>query len=483
MIRAAVLAAAVLAVVPVAAGASERQRIVGGGLASDGEYPAQAVVSSAVGGCGGTLVATRKVVTAAHCLDEGLVLGPDPVEPGEVTVRLGSVKRSQGTTVPVLALALHPDWDPATDAHDVAVLTLAQDAPAAAAPAPLADPAVDAGSYAVGKLARVVGWGATVEGGSSVEDLREVDVPIVSDAECDDAGSYGGDIIDPIMLCAGFAEGGKDSCQGDSGGPLYVPADGVLKLTGVVSFGDGCARPQKYGVYAELPAAALRGFVVGRTGTPPTITIGDPGTVTRGTATTLLATASEGTPAWDLDADGAFDDATGASASFTPSSAGAVPVRARTVDADGMVQVTERTVTVAAPAEPTASEGGTASDGTGPAPSSPPAAALGPAPSSAPASRAVVRVSPVIPLTASGRRALRVKGTVLGPGCAGGQVRLSTYRGSRLLGRKVATLGPECRFAASVAARGKVTLKVRFLGTATLLPVSVTKQRRVPTRT
>ena len=57
------------------------------------------------------------------------------------------------------------------------------------------------------------------------------------------------------MICAGLQAGGKDACQGDSGGPLVTKADGVdqgYSLIGVVSFGEGCAAPDKYGVYAEF---------------------------------------------------------------------------------------------------------------------------------------------------------------------------------------------------------------------------------------
>ena len=54
------------------------------------------------------------------------------------------------------------------------------------------------------------------------------------------------------MICAGYPQGGKDSCQGDSGGPFVCQSGNSAILTGVVSFGYGCADPGYYGVYARV---------------------------------------------------------------------------------------------------------------------------------------------------------------------------------------------------------------------------------------
>ena len=74
-------------------------------------------------------------------------------------------------------------------------------------------------------------------------------MPVVSQSACRSA--YGSSIHDS-MVCAGLREGGKDSCQGDSGGPMVCESGGKYYLEGVVSWGQGCAAPGKYGVYARV---------------------------------------------------------------------------------------------------------------------------------------------------------------------------------------------------------------------------------------
>jgi secreted trypsin-like serine protease len=109
-----------------------------------------------------------------------------------------------------------------------------------------------------GQNATVIGWGTTSFGGDIAKNLMEVQVPIVSNEECDksyssvegSAVSYP-EGINHNFICAGAPEGGKDSCQGDSGGPLLYQVDNVWYQVGVVSFGYKCAEKGYPGVYTR----------------------------------------------------------------------------------------------------------------------------------------------------------------------------------------------------------------------------------------
>lgn len=113
--------------------------------------------------------------------------------------------------------------------------------------------------WLAGTMELIVGWGATSEGGSGPDVLQEAEVPITTDAYCDEA--YGG-IDEATMVCAGFPQGGVDTCQGDSGGPMFGrTAGGALRVVGATSFGEGCARPGKPGVYARVADDTLRPWI------------------------------------------------------------------------------------------------------------------------------------------------------------------------------------------------------------------------------
>lgn len=192
--------------------------------------------------CGGSLVAADWVMTAGHCVED--------TSPGQIVAVIGRhiLSSGAGERLAIDRIVVHPNYG---NDNDIALLHLATPSRSGTV-APLAGS--QAGLSAAGILATVTGWGATTEGGSIPDQLQQVQVPIVSNAVCNGPNSYGGEVTDN-MMCAGYAQGGKDSCQGDSGGPLVVPdGKGGWLQAGVVSWGYGCAAPNYYGVYTRVTA-------------------------------------------------------------------------------------------------------------------------------------------------------------------------------------------------------------------------------------
>ncbi|XVS63159.1 S1 family peptidase [Actinosynnema sp. CA-299493] len=218
------------------------ERVVGGDRVSIADHPWVVYVADAAGNqfCGGTLVAPTKVVTAAHCATSRT--------PRNTRVVLGREDRrsSEGVVARLDSIWIHPDYVSADQGSDVAVLTLRTRVDHT--PLPLAQPSDDA-LYEAGTSGLVLGWGRTGEQGSASRYLMGATVPVTSDEYC--AAAY--PQYDPDeMTCAGYQEGGVDTCQGDSGGPFVAGG----KLIGVTSWGEGCAREDKPGVYSRIAAYA-----------------------------------------------------------------------------------------------------------------------------------------------------------------------------------------------------------------------------------
>lgn len=226
-------------------------RVVGGSPAPVGAYPWTVAIGLAdqpmsIGQfCGGSLIANTWVLTAAHCLDrlrsnQGIV-----VKHGSNFLSTG------GQVVPVAEIIIHPNWNRPTFENDIALLRLGT-SPIEPHPVRMLPKSASAELFGPGILAFVAGWGLTAENGAPSDVLRHVGVAVVSNETCNGPLSYAGQILG-TMVCAGFAAGDKDSCQGDSGGPLMVfDRKGGYFLAGIVSWGDGCAREDKYGVYTRV---------------------------------------------------------------------------------------------------------------------------------------------------------------------------------------------------------------------------------------
>lgn len=177
--------------------------------------------------------------------------------------------------IPQAQIIIHEDYDPnpsrdagdAGNENDVALIRLATPAMLndRVQTVPLMTASQEQQFLTPGTMATITGWGDTIPGtgnGSAV--LKQVTLPIVSDAACRDAGYPS---ITSRMFCAGgLPQGGQDTCQGDSGGPLVVQGPSGWVQAGVVSFGSGCAEPGVPGVYARVSSYIdwIDGHISGR---------------------------------------------------------------------------------------------------------------------------------------------------------------------------------------------------------------------------
>lgn len=95
----------------------------------------------------------------------------------------------------------------------------------------------------------VSGFGRLHEGGLQATTLQRLTVPYVERSICRESTKF---TISTRMFCAGYRTTKKDACQGDSGGPHVTKYKNTWFVTGVVSWGEGCARENKYGVYTQV---------------------------------------------------------------------------------------------------------------------------------------------------------------------------------------------------------------------------------------
>jgi trypsin len=259
-----VLACAAL-LVPAAARADVQPKVVGGSSASTSQYPWQAaLLRNGQIWCGGSLITTRIVLTAGHC-----VVGQSA---SSFDVALGRTRlsnTSEGTDIAVQALASQSHYaDGSAPRYDVGYLVLAS---------PSSQPRIqiaggsEGGLWAPGVLETITGWGCTVPPGQPFgcggllgpdpsDTLQAAQVPIVDDLSC--AIDYGGLFDGTTQVCAGDQSGGVDTCNGDSGGPLQAPiGGGGYRQVGITSWGIGCGEANHPGVYTRVAGTAIRPLV------------------------------------------------------------------------------------------------------------------------------------------------------------------------------------------------------------------------------
>jgi len=224
-------------------------RIIGGHNAMFADNPWQVALLAAARAsnadaqfCGGSTVAPRWVLTAAHCVD-------NRTKPGQLAVLTGTESLvSGGRRVPVApgGVIVHEQWDPSTNENDIALLHVTGDLDG------VAIQAVDGSQVPAVSKVRVSGWGAvSIDYLRTTNLLQAVEVDNISPAVCGSPLSYG-DRLKAHMICAGQQGGGADACAYDSGGPETVELSGKRLLLGIVSWGDSCGLPNKYGIYTQV---------------------------------------------------------------------------------------------------------------------------------------------------------------------------------------------------------------------------------------
>ncbi|KAJ8350849.1 hypothetical protein SKAU_G00259790 [Synaphobranchus kaupii] len=198
-----------------------------------------------MGFCGGTILSEYFILSAAHCMNQTrsfyVIVGEFDRDAKEGTESVHNVDE----------VFTHRYYVPETYHNDIALIKLRTPIRFTPFIVPACLPLRE---FAEDVLMRqeegmVSGFGRVREGGRQATLLQRLSVPYVDRAVCIESSQFK---ITQRMFCAGYDMESKDACQGDSGGPHVTQFGETWFVTGVVSWGEGCAREGKYGVYTQV---------------------------------------------------------------------------------------------------------------------------------------------------------------------------------------------------------------------------------------
>uniref|UniRef100_A0A3Q1JDE0 coagulation factor Xa n=1 Tax=Anabas testudineus TaxID=64144 RepID=A0A3Q1JDE0_ANATE len=222
-------------------------RIVNGEDCPPGECPWQALLLNEDdrGFCGGTILNEYIILTAAHCMNQSRYIY---VKVGEFDTL---VDDNNEATHFVETIVTHNKYKPDTYLNDIALIKLTKPIKFSRFILPACIPEQ---AFAEKVLMQqpegiVSGFGRLGEGRQTSAILQRLAMPYVDRLTCMESTQLR---ISTRMFCAGYHSAPKDACQGDSGGPHVTRYSGTYFITGIVSWGEGCARRGKYGVYTQV---------------------------------------------------------------------------------------------------------------------------------------------------------------------------------------------------------------------------------------